>query len=435
MRSSAAALLEVASMLHPLRVLAFLLCASCASSPVHERCRFVVEHVPPPRMPDGFRELDSMFLRRAWDMTAVARGLSGRWSERYRHTFAEQLLPAICERVERARAEAAGGEARKAGAHYQGLLVASQVLALHLAYVETADAADQAGQPSPAIYSVLQGVEEEMRPYWTAALLDNTSDLVRSMPELTSRYNARLTYLDTWIGQMKLGQRRVAIARVLWDTFMATVASYELAGAMAGAAASRGLPPTIASIAGGGGASIAGSVDAAALEALRKLIAAGALDATVVTAISRMTGGTGGGNELVLKRPTPMAMEQAHGSGGTSPGRPQASGKIAKQIRISKKEYGEVARHWEDAQKAGKPRYLTIDRPGTDPRRAAALSGTSRQPPLDRDEYPPAMFREGGANASVKLLDKYLNRALGGYIRGQCEGLPDGAVVELVITD
>lgn len=295
---------------------AALLCASCASAPVRERCRFVTEHVPRPNMPAGFRELDSMFLHRAWDMTLVARGLNGRWSERYRHTFAEQLLPAICERVERARAEAAAGDIRKAGAHYQGLLVASQVLGLHLAYVQMSDAADQAGHPSPVVYEILEQVEEEMRPYWTAALLEDSAELLRVMPELPARYNAWLAYLNGWMAQVEIGERRVAIARVLWDTFMATVAAYELAAAMAGSVAG-GLPPAIASIAGRGGAAVAVPANAAALEALRKLIAIGALDASVVAAISRMAGGAGGPGGLTITRPLPM--QSTSPPGGSNP--------------------------------------------------------------------------------------------------------------------
>ena len=45
---------------------------------------------------------------------------------------------------------------------------------------------------------------------------------------------------------------------------------------------------------------------------------------------------------------------------------------------------------------AGKPDTLTIDRDNAAARRRDSLRGIETKPGLDRDEYPPAMFQEGG---------------------------------------
>lgn len=153
---------------------------------------------------------------------------------------------------------------------------------------------------------------------------------------------------------------------------------------------------------------------ATALEALRKLIAAGALDPAVGAGLSRMGGFPGGGPPV----PSLMAMGKA-----TPP-------KVAMQIKLSKHEWGQTAEHWEDAQKAGKPRLLTVSRRAAQPRRIEALRGLTKQPPMDLNEYPPAMFQEGGAGASVRAVDRESNRGLGGYLRNICRDLPEGAVVE-----
>ena len=100
-------------------------------------------------------------------------------------------------------------------------------------------------------------------------------------------------------------------------------------------------------------------------------------------------------------------------------------------INISRSRYPESAAHIEDAQAAGQPTTLTIDRAGAAARRREALSGTPARSGLDRDEYPPAMFREGGKGASVRHIDPSDNRGAGACIGAACRGLPNGSTVTI----
>ena len=52
-----------------------------------------------------------------------------------------------------------------------------------------------------------------------------------------------------------------------------------------------------------------------------------------------------------------------------------------------------------------------------------------------RDEFPPAMFREGGQDSFVKHISPCDNRGAGACIGAQCRGLPDGARVRIDVVD
>jgi hypothetical protein len=104
-------------------------------------------------------------------------------------------------------------------------------------------------------------------------------------------------------------------------------------------------------------------------------------------------------------------------------------------VTVSRAKYPQAAGHIEEAQAAGKPSTLTIDRGGASARRGESLSGTDRVPGKDRDEYPGAMFKEGGGGASVRPIDPRDNRGAGACVGGQCRGLPDGSTVEIKVTE
>ena len=53
----------------------------------------------------------------------------------------------------------------------------------------------------------------------------------------------------------------------------------------------------------------------------------------------------------------------------------------------------------------------------------------------DRDEYPPAMMKEGGKGSSVKAIDRSDNRGAGACMGAQCRGLPDGTKIKINITE
>ena len=106
-----------------------------------------------------------------------------------------------------------------------------------------------------------------------------------------------------------------------------------------------------------------------------------------------------------------------------------------KKIEVSRGRYPESAKHIQDAQNASHPKQLTIDRAGAKERRAESLRGKEKQVDSDRDEYPPAMFKEGGKGASVRNIPPSDNRGAGACIGNQCRGLPDGATVEIEVVD
>ncbi|AVF37733.1 VENN motif pre-toxin domain-containing protein [Rahnella sikkimica] len=105
------------------------------------------------------------------------------------------------------------------------------------------------------------------------------------------------------------------------------------------------------------------------------------------------------------------------------------SGSSIKIISVDKGKYPESAQHIEDAQNAGQPTVLTIDRGGASMRRKESLKDTPTVPGLDRDEYPPAMFEQGGGGASVRPINPSNNRGAGACIGAQCRNLPDGTSV------
>lgn len=102
-------------------------------------------------------------------------------------------------------------------------------------------------------------------------------------------------------------------------------------------------------------------------------------------------------------------------------------------VVISKSRSPEAAQHIVDAQAAGHPSNLTLSRAGRNARRRAALSGIPTIPGLDRDEYPPAVFAEGGAGSSVRHIPIADNRSAGGQMSAQLRKVPDRCKITFVI--
>lgn len=127
------------------------------------------------------------------------------------------------------------------------------------------------------------------------------------------------------------------------------------------------------------------------------------------------------------------------------------------EITVNKAKYPESAEHVTDAQNGkiwagdranqgpAKPSVVTIDRPNAAGRRMewkAAQPGVTPRSGMDRDEYPPAMFAEGGGDASLKYVTPGDNRGAGSSLghdlrRGWAEfggaGLPHGARVRILV--
>jgi len=112
-----------------------------------------------------------------------------------------------------------------------------------------------------------------------------------------------------------------------------------------------------------------------------------------------------------------------------------ARGAIAKEIQLSRKVHGEAAVHAADAIAAGKPSILTIDRAAAPANRNASIGALDKVPAKHLDEYPPAMFKEGGSGASVRAVNPRDNMSAGACIGNACRGLPNGAKVRITVGD
>ena len=93
--------------------------------------------------------------------------------------------------------------------------------------------------------------------------------------------------------------------------------------------------------------------------------------------------------------------------------------------------YPETAEHIRVAQDIGFPDILTLDRGGAAERRKASLAPIKASRIWDRDEYPCACFKEGGAGAHVMYVAGTDNRGAGSYMGWQMRGLPDGTKVRV----
>lgn len=98
------------------------------------------------------------------------------------------------------------------------------------------------------------------------------------------------------------------------------------------------------------------------------------------------------------------------------------------ELQVPRNQYPESADHITDAQQGGHDEVLTIERNSRFNRRES-LRGWSRRPGLDRDEYPPAMFEEGGAGADIEYINPADNRGSGSSFGGLLRRFPIGTRV------
>ena len=104
-----------------------------------------------------------------------------------------------------------------------------------------------------------------------------------------------------------------------------------------------------------------------------------------------------------------------------------------KEVVIDGSKHPEAAANAADAQKAGQPSVVTVDRPGAADRRRESLQGTKPVPGKDRDEYPPAVFKEGGRGSQVRPINPSDNRGAGASIGHQIKDVPNGDKVKVTI--
>jgi hypothetical protein len=95
-------------------------------------------------------------------------------------------------------------------------------------------------------------------------------------------------------------------------------------------------------------------------------------------------------------------------------------------VIVSLTSYPHIADHVRDAIRDGQPAILHIDRPHADQHRGRSTDDLPTKRAYDRDEYPPAMSREGGESADVRYVKSSENRAagasMGSRLRDYCNG-------------
>ncbi len=103
-----------------------------------------------------------------------------------------------------------------------------------------------------------------------------------------------------------------------------------------------------------------------------------------------------------------------------------------KQVNVSQSRHPESAKHI--IESGSNKKTYTIDRAGAAKRRQENLKGIETKKGFDRDEAPPAMFKES-SNSSVKYINPSDNRGAGSCIGNQCRGLPDGMKIIFKVVD
>lgn len=104
-------------------------------------------------------------------------------------------------------------------------------------------------------------------------------------------------------------------------------------------------------------------------------------------------------------------------------------------VELSRSKYPESVEHIESAIKKGAPSILTISRKSAKSNRKVSLKGLKKVPGKDLDEYPPAMFKEGGFGADVKPITSSDNRGSGSTTGHRLKMYPDGTKIQYKIIE
>jgi len=112
---------------------------------------------------------------------------------------------------------------------------------------------------------------------------------------------------------------------------------------------------------------------------------------------------------------------------------PKSGGSAVRTVIVDSARYPQTAEHIRRAQNRGQPDVVTLDRSGAAARRSESLAGKPARSDFDRDEYPCALFAEGGAGADVAYLSASDNRGSGSAVQWQVRTLPDGTRIRIRI--
>ncbi|WP_223274363.1 RHS repeat-associated core domain-containing protein [Escherichia albertii] len=102
-------------------------------------------------------------------------------------------------------------------------------------------------------------------------------------------------------------------------------------------------------------------------------------------------------------------------------------------LTLDKSQYPATFGHIADAIKAGHASIVTILRNAAKSNRKLSLKGIKTRLGLDRDEWPMAMFKEGGKDAHIRHIDPSDNRGAGSSIGDILSNLPDGTKIKVVV--
>ncbi|WP_339493235.1 RHS repeat-associated core domain-containing protein, partial [Pseudomonas sp. EA_15y_Pfl2_R67] len=103
------------------------------------------------------------------------------------------------------------------------------------------------------------------------------------------------------------------------------------------------------------------------------------------------------------------------------------------KLRLKRSEYPQTFGHIDGAIKKGHPYIVTIQRDTAKLNRKLSLKDIKTKTGKDRDEWPMAMFKEGGTGASVKYIDPSDNRGAGSSIGNVLSDLPNGTRVKIEV--
>lgn len=100
-------------------------------------------------------------------------------------------------------------------------------------------------------------------------------------------------------------------------------------------------------------------------------------------------------------------------------------------VIVDSRRYPQTAEHIRMAQTMGFPEFVTLGRADAAARRKASLADVKVSPIYDRDEWPMAVFEEGGYGADVVYVEGHDNRGAGSSISWQMRNFPDGSRVRV----
>lgn len=100
-------------------------------------------------------------------------------------------------------------------------------------------------------------------------------------------------------------------------------------------------------------------------------------------------------------------------------------------VIVDSRKYPQTAEHIRMAQTMGFPEFVTLGRADAAERRKASLADVKASQIYDRDEWPMAVFEEGGQGANIVYIESRDNRGAGSSIGWQMRGFPDGSRVRV----